>query len=153
VFCVQRARVSLKDAVQSAEKQGGRAVDAHFRQDEELGCLSNKPGYYEVTLLSGGALKTVDVDARSSQADSRPREDESLLKSISKFLDRFAERAAADPSAASRVRLSMQAAIDRAAEPNAKVVAAQLEQRDGTLGYEVKLVENGRVKLAWVAAG
>src|SRR5258708_23852672 len=106
VFCVQRAPVSLKDALETAEKQGGRAVDAHFRQDEELGCLSNKPSHYEVTLLSGGALKTVDVDARSNQAQSRPREDESILRRVSKFLDRFAERTATDPSVASRALLS-----------------------------------------------
>ena len=71
---MQRAQVSLRDAVQTAEKQGGRAVDAHFRQDEELGCLTDKPSYYEVTLLSRGALRTVDVDARSNQAQLRPRE-------------------------------------------------------------------------------
>src|SRR5258708_37235580 len=90
VFCVQRAPVSLKDALETAEKQGGRAVDAHFRQDEELGCLTNKPSHYEVTLLSGGALTTVDVDAGSNQAQSRPR-DESILKRESNFLDRLVE--------------------------------------------------------------
>jgi uncharacterized membrane protein YkoI len=153
VFCVQRASVSLKDAVETAEKQGGRAVDARFRQDEELGCLTNKPSYYEVTLLSGGALKTVDVDARSSQADSRPREDKSLLKRISKLLDRLVEPAPLDPSIAPRVRLSLPAAIERAEEHNAKAVAAELEQKDGMLGYTVKLVEDGKLKRAWVAAG
>src|SRR6266513_1118280 len=151
VFCVQRAPVSLKDAVETAEKQGGRAVDAHFRQDEEFGCLTEKPSYYEVTLLSRGALTTVDVDARSNQAQLRPREDQSLLKRLSKFLDTLVEPAPPDPSVAPRVRLSLPAAIDRAEEPNAKAVAAELEQKDGVLGYTVKLVENGRLKLAWVA--
>src|SRR5258708_18920668 len=98
VFCVQRAPVSLKDALETAEKQGGRAVDAHFRQDEELGCLTNKPSYYEVTLLSRGALKTVDVDAGSNVAQTRAREDGSILKRISKFLDRLVERDAPDTS-------------------------------------------------------
>lgn len=152
VFCVQRAPVSLKDAVEAAEKQGGRAVDAHFRQDEELGCLTNKPGHYEVTLLSGGELKTIDVDARSNQPQNGAR-DESILNRVSTFLDRLVESAPQDPKAVSRVRLSMQAAIARAEEPNTKVVAAQLEKRNGTLGYEVKLVENGKLKLAWVVAG
>jgi uncharacterized membrane protein YkoI len=153
VFCVQRAQVSLKDAVETAEKQGGRAVDAHFRQDEELGCLTNKPSYYEVTLLSRGALKTVDVDARSNVAETRALEDQSILKRISRFLDRLVERDDPDTSLARRVRLSMGAAIDRAEEPNSKVVAAELEQKDGTLGYTVKLVQNGRLRLAWIAAG
>src|SRR5258706_4195229 len=152
VFCVQRARLSLKEAVETAEREGGRAVDAHFRQDEELGCLTNRPSHYEVTLLSRGELKTVDVDAGSNQAQSRPR-DESILKRVSNFLDRLVESAPPDANAAQRVRLSMQAAIDRAEEPNAKVVAAQLEQKDGAFGYTVKLVENGRLKLTWVAAG
>jgi len=153
VFCVQRAPVSLKDAVETAEKQGGRAVDAHFRQDEELGCLTNKPSHYEVTLLSGGALKTVEVDAHSNQAQNRPREDESLLKRISKLLDRLVEPAPPDRVVAPRVRLGLPAAIEKAEEPNAKAVAAELEQKDGMLGYTVKLVENGRLRLAWVAAG
>jgi uncharacterized membrane protein YkoI len=153
VFCVQRAQVSLKDAVETAEKQGGRAVDAHFRQDEELGCLTNKPSYYEVTLLSRGALKTVDVDARSNMAETRALKDQSILKRISRFLDRLVERDDPNTRLAPRVRLSMGAAIDRAEEPNAKVVAAELEQKDGALGYTVKLVENGRLRLAWIAAG
>ena len=152
VFCVQRASVSLKDAVETAEKQGGRAVDAHFRQDEELGCLNNKPGHYEVTLLSGGAFKTVDVDARSNQPQNGTR-DESILKRVSKFLDRLVESAPPDPNVAPRARLSLPAAIARVEEPNAKAVAAELEQKDGVFGYTVKLVENGRLKLAWVAAG
>jgi uncharacterized membrane protein YkoI len=153
VFCVQRASVSLKDAVETAEKQGGRAVDAHFRQDEELGCLTNKPSYYEVTLLSRGELKTIDVDARSKLAENSPKGDASILKRVTKFLDRLVETAPSDASAAPRVRLSLPAAIDRAAEPNAKVVAAGLEERDGMIGYTVKLVEDGRLKLEWVAAG
>lgn len=152
VFCVQRAPVSLKDAVETAEKQGGRAVDAHFRQDEELGCLTNKPSHYEVTLLSRGSLKTVDVDARSNQAQNRPN-NESILKRISKFLDRFGEPQPPDASVAPRVKLSLPAAIDEVEEPNARAVAAELEQKNGVLGYIVKLVENGRLKLAWVAAG
>src|SRR5882672_11682029 len=86
VFCVQRAPVSLRDAVETAEREGGRAIDAHFRQDEELGCLTNKPSHYEVTLLSRGELKTIDVDAQSNQAQNRPR-DESILKRVSNFLD------------------------------------------------------------------
>jgi uncharacterized membrane protein YkoI len=45
------------------------------------------------------------------------------------------------------------AAIEKAEEPNAKAVAAELEQKGGMLGYEVELVENGRLKRAWVAAG
>ena len=153
VFCVQRAQVSLKDAVEAAERQGGRAIDAHFRQDEELGCLTNKPSYYEVTLLSRGALRTVDVDARTKQAQSRRRDDPSLLKRLSKFLDTLVEAAPLDTGVAPRARLSLPAAIDRAEEPNAKAVAAQLEQKDGVLGYTVKLVEDGKLKLAWVAAG
>src|SRR6266550_1147309 len=150
VFCVQRAQVSLRDAVQTAEKQGARAVDAHFRQDEELGCLTNKPSYYEVTLLSRGALRTVDVDARSNQAQLRPREDPSLLKRLSKFLDTLVEPAPVDPSVAPRIRLSLPAAIDKAEEPNAKAVAAELEQKDGVLGYTVKLVQDGKLRLAWI---
>jgi hypothetical protein len=153
VFCVQRAGVSLKDAVETAEKQGGMAIDAHFRQDEELGCLTNKPSYYEVTLLSRGGLRTVDVDAHSNQAKNRPAGDQSILKRISQFLDRLVESAPPDASAAPRVRLSLPAAIDRAEEPNAKAVAAELVQKGGMIGYTVKLVENGRLKLAWVAAG
>ena len=153
VFCVQRAQVSLKDAVETAERLGGRAVDAHFRQDEELGCLTNKPSYYEVTLLSRGAFRTVDVDAHSNQAQSRPHEDPSLLKRLSKFLDTLVEAAPPDAGVAPRIRLSLPAAIDRAEEPNAKAVAAQLEQKDGVLGYTVKLVEDGRLRLAWIAAG
>ena len=75
------------------------------------------------------------------------------MKRLSKFLDTLVEAAPLDPSVAPRIRLSLPAAIDRAEEPNAKAVAAQLEQKDGVLGYTIKLVEDGKLKLAWVAAG
>src|SRR5258708_32056471 len=114
VFCVKRAPVSLKDAVETAEKQGGRAVDAHFRQDEELGCLTNKPSHYEVTLLSGGALRTVDVDAHSNQTQNRAREDESLLKRISKLLHRLVYPSPPGPGVAPPCRRCLPVAIEEA---------------------------------------
>ena len=153
VQCVQRAPVSLKQAVETAEQQGGRAVDAHFRQDEELGCLTNKPSYYEVTLLSGGKLRTVNVDARTNAVEARAPDETSVWKRISKTLDRLFERPATAPGAAPVVPVTLPEAVARVEAPGTKIVAAQLDQKGDRLGYTVKLVEQGKLKFAWVDAG
>ena len=153
VECVQRAPVSLKQAVQTAEQQGGRAVDAHFRQDEELGCLTGKRSYYEVTLLSAGKLRTVDVDAQSNSVATGAPGDTSIWKRISKSLDRLFERPATASGAAPLAPVTLPEAVARFEAPGTKVVAAQLDQKGDHFGYTVKLVEQGKLKFAWVDAG
>jgi hypothetical protein len=153
VACVQKAPVSLKQAVEKAEQQGGRAVDAHFRQDEELGCLTNKPSYYEVTLLSGGKLRTVNVDAQTNTVDASAPDETSVWKRISKNLDRLFERPATAPGAAPFVPVTLSEAVAQVETPGTKVLAAQLDQKGERFGYTVKLVEEGRLKFAWVDAG
>ena len=153
VACVQRAPVSLRQAVETAEQQGGRAVDAHFRQDEELGCLTNKPSYYEVTLFSAGKLRTVNVDAYTNIVEARAPDETSVWKRVSKSLDRLFERPASAPGAAPLVPVTLPEAVARVEAPGTKIVAAQLDQKGDQFGYTVKLVEQGKLKFAWVDAG
>jgi hypothetical protein len=153
VECVQRAPVSLKQAVETAEEQGGRAVDAHFRQDEELGCLTNKPSYFEITLLSNGKLKTINVDAHANLVAPLAPEHASAWKRISRSLDRLFERGPSSPGVAPLVPVTLSDAIATVEGPRTKVLAAQLDQKNNRFGYSVKLVEDGKLKSAWVDAG
>jgi uncharacterized membrane protein YkoI len=153
VECVQQAPVSLRQAVETAERQGGRAVDAHFRQDEELGCLTNKPSYFDVTLLTDGKLRTVSVDAHSNVVEPGAPGDAPIWKRISRSLDRLFERGASAPEAAARVPVTLPEAVATVEGPRTKIVAAQLDEKGDRFGYSVKLVEGGKLKFAWVDAG
>jgi uncharacterized membrane protein YkoI len=145
--------VSLKQAVETAEKRGGRAVDAHFRQDEELGCLTNKPSYFDVTLLSDGKLNTVKVDAHTNRVEPVEPGDASVWKRISRSLDRLFESGPSAPNAAPLVPVTLQEAVAMVEGPQTKVIAAQLDQKNSRFGYSVKLVEDGKLRSTWVDAG
>jgi hypothetical protein len=80
VACFQAARVSLREAIATAEGGNGRAIDADYRQDEELGCLQNDPGAYDITLLAGNRIEVVSVDARTRQVG--PREPAGVLSAL-----------------------------------------------------------------------
>jgi hypothetical protein len=80
VACFEAARVSLNDAIAVAEEQGGNAIDADYRQDEEMGCLQNNPGVYDITLLVSGRITVVSVDARSRQVG--PRQEAGVMNAL-----------------------------------------------------------------------
>ncbi len=151
VVCLQSAKLSLIDAIATAERQlGGHAVAGRYRQDEELGCLVNKPGEYDVTLRSNGQLRRVAVNARTSEIGS-PEKGGTILERTSRVLDRAFE---ADPKAhipvESRVTPNLIEAIALAERSGGKAQKAHLEDRGGRLGFYVKLVEDGKTHVAWV---
>src|ERR1051325_5270961 len=63
----EAAKVSLRDAVEAAEIEGGKAIDAAYRQVREMGCLERDAGYYDVTVLIGDTLSKVSIDAASEK--------------------------------------------------------------------------------------
>jgi hypothetical protein len=60
-------RAPLREAVAIAESGGGKALDADYREDEEMGCLRNDAGTYDITLVTAGKIGVVSVGARSGQ--------------------------------------------------------------------------------------
>ena len=153
VVCFQSAKISLTDAILAAEHTGGRAVAARYKQDEELGCLVNKPGEYDVTLLDRGALRTVAVDPRTS-AVGAPKEGKTVLERTSHFLDRLFEH---DPvESAALVPAAMPGLVESIAfaeRSGGKAIKAHVDGREGKLGIVVKLVEDGKTRTTWVDSG
>jgi uncharacterized membrane protein YkoI len=147
VACFQAARVSLGDAIATAEGGNGRAIDADYRQDEEMGCLQNDPGVYDITLLAGNRIEVVSVDARTRQVG--PRESAGVLSALLS-----GERFEGSPSdmvrIVPRLGIDMNQAIGIAEQQGGKAMVAWVEAKNGRAGYTVKLVERGRVRVTWV---
>ena len=150
VSCFQAAQVSLTDAIAAAEATGGKALDADYREEEEMGCLQNAPGVYDVTLLSGGRINTVSVNARSHAVG--PKEEESVMNALLGGGPRFEGSPADMASMLPRMSLTMPQAIAAAEQQGGKAMSAWIERKDGKPGYTVKLVERGRVNVTWIPA-
>jgi len=150
VSCFEAARLSLADAIATAERQGGQAIKAAYRQDSEFGCLQNNPGIYEVALLSGGMVRVVSVDARSGQMGPHTNAvavgllGEGLLEKI------FVRGHVPAVNAAPAVALTISEAAELAEEDGGKAMVAWVDNNEGKPGYRVKLVENGKTRTAWV---
>ena len=151
VSCFQAAKVSLKDAIAMAEGRDARALDADYRQDEEMGCLNGMPGAYDVTLLAGGRIYTVSVDAGTRAMG--PRAPSGAMNALLGGGPRIEGSAAEMARMLPAMSVNISQAIDTAEEDGGKVMAAWIEAQDGKPGYTVKLVRQGRVRLGWIAGG
>jgi hypothetical protein len=153
VSCFAAARVSLSDAIYSAEIEGGKAIDAAYRQDEEMGCVRGEPGYYDVTVLFDGKLSLVSVDAGSKQVG--PRLEPGFMRELT---GQFAERVFEGTSEsrvpiAQRLKLPLLEAVATAEKGGGKAMEARADMNAGKIGYWVKLVDKGQLRLAWVDGG
>jgi uncharacterized membrane protein YkoI len=147
VSCFEAARVSLKDAIASAEGGDGRAIDADYRLDEEMGCLTGDPGVYDITLLAGGRISTVSVDARTRQVG--PREASGAMNALfggSPFEGSPVDMARMVP----RLGIDISQAVELAEKDGGKAMVAWVEAKNGRAGYTVKLVERGRIRETWI---
>jgi hypothetical protein len=150
VACFEAAKVSLRDAVEAAEIEGGTAIDAAYRQVKEFGCLQRDAGYYDVTVLLGSQLTLLSIDAASEQI--QPRLEQGLERELAgQFVERMFEgRPESRIPAAQAVRLHMHDAIDIAEKDGGKSMEARVQSKDGKPGYMIKLVDRGKLRLAWV---
>lgn len=149
VVCFAGVKVSLSEAVAAAERQGGRVIDAHYHQSDELGCLIDKPGYYDVTMLRQGRVTSATVDVRTNIVAMRqPGSGGRYLGKI--FVD--------DPESQARavlqIPLRMTDAITLAEREGGRAMKAYVDSRDNKPGYLVKLVmSGGKVRAAWIDGG
>lgn len=152
IVCFQSAKISLTDAILAAERSGGHAVAARYRQDEELGCLVKKPGEYTVTLLEGNVLRTVAVDP-NTRVVGAPHTGKTVLERTGHFLDRLFEHDPLENAQAVRGPTpSLLDSIAVAERSGGKAIKAHIDDREGKLGIVVKLVEDGKTRVAWVDA-
>jgi len=152
VTCSQLAKISLKDAVATAEQRGGTAVESHFHQREELGCLVGQPAYYEVTLISEGMVSFASVNARSNAIESYRRK--AIFERIDRFFGTLVEDDPQTKASLSRsVSVSLRDAIAIAEMSGGKAMKANIAKKGTKAGYTVKLVEHGKLRVAWVDGG
>lgn len=151
VSCFQAAKISLKDAIEAAERNGGTAIGGDYIQDREMGCIVGDPGYYEVTLLSGPKLTIVNVDARSKRVG--PPVDEATTRGLlsGDILEKLVEpsptmRASVVP----KVSITLLEAIAIAEMGGGKAMEADIEMNGAKPGYTIKLVEKGKLHMTWV---
>jgi len=150
VSCFEAARVSIADAIAAAEAGGGTAIDADYRQDEELGCVGGNPGVYDVTLLTGRTIGVVSVNARTRAVG--PREEEPAMTALFGSAPTFEGSPADMAGLVPRLSMNIAQAVAEAEKQGGKAMAAWIERKDGRPGYTVKLVDRGRVNVVWVAA-
>jgi hypothetical protein len=149
VVCFAGVKVALSDAVAAAERQGGRVIDAHYHQTHELGCLTDKPGYYDVTMLREGRVVSGTVDVRTNAVEMRAPS--SSGRNLGKI---FVDDPDSQARAALQIPLRMPEAIALAEREGGKAMKAYVETRDGKPGYLIKLVmSGGKVHPAWIDGG
>ncbi|HEX3485629.1 MAG TPA: hypothetical protein VHT51_11250 [Micropepsaceae bacterium] len=153
VSCFEAAKVSLRDAVEAAEIEGGKAIDAAYREVSEMGCLGRDPGYYDVTVLIQGKLSLVSVNAASEQI--QPRLEQSTGREVGgQFLEHLFEGSSTSRiPVAERIKIHLHDAIEAAEKTGGKAMEARAETKNGKPGYAVKLVELGKLHMAWVDGG
>jgi hypothetical protein len=153
VSCFEASKVSLRDAVEAAEVEGGRAIDGVYRQVCELGCLNRDPGYYDVTVLIVGKLSRVSVDAGSQQI--RARNSDVTGRSWAGELFERIVHGTSDSRipAAERTSIHLHDAIASAEKQGGKAMEARIEMKNGTPGFSIGLVEHGRLRTTWIDGG
>jgi hypothetical protein len=148
VECLERAPVSLRDAIAAAEAGGATALDADYRQDEELGCEMGAAGAYDVTLVQNRTISLVSVDART--AAPGPRQPEGVMNALFGSGARFEGSPAYMAQMSARMTIPLSEAVRRAEMDGGKALAAWIEAKDGRPGYTVKVVKEGRVDVTWI---
>ena len=150
--CLERAHVSLRQAITTVESEGGRVLDANFRQEQELGCLTGNPGLYDMTLLAGGRIMTVSVDANTGQTGPRVESSamSALLGALSFSGNRTVFNEAGMASLLPRLTTTMPEAVRMAEGNEGKAMVVWIEINQGRAGYMIKVVRDGRVRKVWI---
>src|SRR5829696_5656171 len=131
VQAIQNLKVSLSQAIDTAEKQGqGKAIDAEFKRD-------GTAGHYEVKVLSDNGNKLVlhRVDGNSGQvtgSDNQPLE---------KYFTRL------KPADVANARTSLKQALATAEkQANGKAIDAEVEREGSGVQYKVTVANGDRTQ-------
>ena len=150
VSCLAHARLSLTEAIAAAQQGGGTALDADYREDEEMGCLGDNPGVYDITLFGPGEITAVSVDANTGKVG--PRQQAGVMNALFSSGIRFEGSSGDMARLIPGLSMTLSEAISMTERQGGKALAAWVEVRDQKPGYTVKTVQNGRVYVAWVDA-
>jgi uncharacterized membrane protein YkoI/sporulation protein YlmC with PRC-barrel domain len=131
VQAIQNLKVSLSQAIDTAEKQGqGKAIDADFERD-------GTAGHYEIKVLSDNGNKLVEykVDGNSGQVtgtDNQP---------IEKYFTRL------KPADVANAPTSLKQALATAEkQASGKAIAAEVEREGSGVQYKVTVANGDRTQ-------
>ena len=128
ITALEKAAVSMRDAISTAEKaSGGKAIDVSFDDD--------KGGTYEVTVINADKTEHYTVNAVMKPAAAMPD------KSIKAKAD-FESKGEKEALAMAKVSLS-EAVAKAESQAKGKAIGAELERRDKATFYDVDVIGAG----------
>jgi uncharacterized membrane protein YkoI len=128
---VQAAKMSLADAIQSAQKAGnGKAIYGKYD-------TRNGVGNYEVVVISGGKDETLRVDPNTGEAVKAKQDD----------ADRTDKNGVATIEAA---QVTLADAITTAEQQGGRALTAELDTKKNTTAYEIEVAKGGDTDTVWV---
>lgn len=128
ITALEKAAVSMRDAISTAEKaSGGKAIDVQF--DDDNG------GTYDLTLINGDKTEHYTVNAVMKPAAAMP--DKSLMAKAN--IETKSEK-----DALAMAKLSLSDAIAKAeSQTKGKAIGAELTRKDKATFYDVDVVGAG----------
>lgn len=128
ISALQNAKVSMRDAITTAEKAGGgKAIDVTFDDD--------KGGTYDVTLIANDKTEHYIVPATMANATASKSKD---------LTDKVDMESKGEKSALAAAKVSLSEAISKAeSTTKGKAIGAELKTRNKMAVYEVDVVGAG----------
>jgi hypothetical protein len=152
IACFQRARVSLAQAIDTAERsQRKTVVDAEYNCGAELDCVRGNPGQYRVTFFAEGRLSRIGICPATGIVQA-PIEKGAIKRMLDlDFAFDWPESAMlkAGPVAVA-APITMQAAIVAAEATGGKAMAAHVKMDSHNTSYVIEVVDQGRLRIVTV---
>jgi len=150
IECFQRARVSLTEAIRTAElSMGQMVIDAEYNCAAELDCVRGNPGQYRVTLFAAGRLNRIGICPATGVVQARAEKGAFMRLLDLDFVFDWpeSEMLKSGPIAAA-APVTMQTAIATAEAMGGKAMAAHVKSAGGgKANYVVEVVDNGRIRV------
>lgn len=152
IECFQRARVTLAEAIGTAERtQGQMVIDAEYNCAAELDCVRGNPGQYRVTLYAEGRLNRIGICPAAGVV--QPIVEKGTFRRLFDLDFVFdwpeSEMLKSGP-VASTATVTMRDAIATAEATGGKAMAAHVKSETGKASYIIEIVDKGRLRVVSV---
>ena len=152
IACFQRARVSLGEAIEAAERSQKQVViDAEYNCAAELDCMRGNPGQYRVTFFTEGRLSRIGICPATGavQAAVEKGSFRRLMDLDFAFDWPTSEMLKSGPIAA-RAPVTMRDAIATAEATGGKAMAAHVKTDAAKMNYVIEVVDQGQMRIVSV---
>jgi hypothetical protein len=152
IECFQRARVTLAEAIGTAERtQGQMVIDAEYNCAAELDCLRGNPGQYRVTLYAEGRLNQIGICPAAGVVQPVVKKGTfRRVLDLDFIFDWPQSEMLKSGPVASTAATTMRDAIATAEATGGKAMAAHVKSETGKARYVIELVDKGRMRVVSV---